>query len=88
MSVHSREQGADVTAGEIITNEVPSGDINSSNTIFTLLNTPVTGTVNVYLNGLLQRPGTGLDYTISGDTITFAKAPHTGSDLLVSYVKD
>lgn len=71
-----------------IANEVPSGTINSSNTDFTLANTPVVGTVMVYLNGLLQFPGTGGDYTISGTSITFAKAPHTNSELLVSYFTD
>jgi len=72
---------------EVVANEIPSGLIDGSNTIFTLANTPVTGTVQVFLNGLLQAPGSGLDYTISGDTITFAKAPKTNSDLYVSYIK-
>jgi hypothetical protein len=72
---------------EVICNEIPSGLINSLNTSYTIANTPVTGTVMVFLNGLLQAPGGGLDYTISGTTITFVKAPHTGSDLYVYYIK-
>ena len=72
---------------DVICNEVPSGLINSSNTVYTLANTPVAGTVEVYLNGLLQAPGTGLDYTISGGTITFTKAPRTNSLLYASYIK-
>jgi len=72
----------------LITNEVPSGTINSINTEFTLANDPITGTVEVYLNGLIQAPGTGKDYTISGKNISFTKAPRTNSEILVSYAKE
>lgn len=77
-----------VKESDVVVNEIPSGLINSSNVTFTIANTPVTGTVAVYLNGLLQAPGAGLDYTISGTTITFVKAPRTNSDLYVSYIID
>lgn len=72
----------------LIANEIPSGVVNSSNTAFVLTNTPVDGTVEVYLNGLLQTPGTGKDYTISGKDIDFIKAPRTNSEILVSYAKE
>lgn len=75
-----------IVESDVICNEIPSGLINSSNVTYTLANSPVAGTVEVYLNGLLQAPGSGLDYTISGQTITFSKAPHTNSDIYVSYV--
>lgn len=55
---------------DIVTNEeltVTEGSPTPSN----LANTPITGTVQVHLNGLLQRPGGSNDYTISGSTITF-----------------
>lgn len=83
---------ADVSAGyvkltDMISNEAPSGDINGVNTSYTLANTPASGTVEVILNGLQQEPGSGKDYTISGDTITFAVAPDTGDILLANYVK-
>lgn len=77
-----------VLEADVICNEIPTGLINSLNTSYTIANTPVAGTVEVYLNGLLQAPGVGLDYTISGTTITFAKAPRTNSDLYVSYIID
>lgn len=67
------------------TREVPSGLINGSNTVFTLANTPVVGSEEVFLNGILQNVGVGNDYTISGATITFTNAPATGSVLLVTY---
>jgi hypothetical protein len=87
MSAHSKEIPTTIETGDLIANEIPSGDINSSNTDFTLAHTPVTGTVWIALNGLVQSPGSGKDYTISGKDITFSKPPRTDSDLLVTYVR-
>ncbi len=67
-----------------VTREVPSGTINSSNTVFTLAFTPTVGSEEVFLNGILQNAG-GNDYSISGATITFTNAPLTGSVILVNY---
>src|SRR4029077_21225026 len=55
--------------------ETPTGSVNGSNVTFTLANTPIAGSEHVYLNGLLQEPGAGNDYTISGATITYLTAP-------------
>lgn len=66
-------------------NITPSGSINSSNTSFTLPDTPTTGTVTLYLNGLQQVVGT--DYTISGTTVTETIAPFTGDSLRAIYTK-
>jgi hypothetical protein len=74
-------------AGNFITRETPTGTINGSNTTFTLANTPVSGTEQVFLNGLLQEPGAGNDYTISAATITYLTAPATGDRLRVNYLK-
>ncbi len=76
-----------VKDADIVTREVPGGAINSSNTAFTLANTPVAGSEQVYLNGQLQQSGGGNDYTISGTAITYLAAPDTGSVLLVTYRK-
>lgn len=65
--------------------ETPSGNVNGSNTIFTLANTPATGSVKLYLNGVRINAGAGNDYTISGLTITMATAPATGDTLLADY---
>lgn len=70
-----------------VTNEVPSGTINGSNTAFTLANSPTAGTVSLYLNGVRLQPGAGNDYTISGATITMLYAPATGDQLLADYRK-
>lgn len=76
-----------VRASNYITREAPSGAVNGSNTTFTLANTPVSGSEQVFLNGILQEPGSGNDYTISGTTITYLTAPATGDRIRVTYLK-
>jgi hypothetical protein len=63
---------------------VPTGTVNGVNAVFTLPTTPGS-IVLVFRNGLLQKPGGGNDYTISGVTITFVVAPLTGDSLLAVY---
>jgi hypothetical protein len=80
--------GTDYLApSNVVTRETPGGTVNGSTTAFTLANTPIAGTEHVYLNGILQEPGAGNDYTISGVTITYLTAPLTGDKLRVSYMK-
>ena len=62
---------------------VPTGTVNGVNTVFTLPGTP--GLLLLFKNGLLQNPGVGNDYTITGGTITFTYAPATGSTLLAVF---
>jgi|26BtaG_2_1085354.scaffolds.fasta_scaffold01581_7 hypothetical protein len=81
--------GTDVTetissAGGAFQEETPSGTINGSNKTFTLSVTPISGSLEVYLNGAFQTAG-GEDYTLSESTITFVNAPPTGSVLRVRY---
>jgi hypothetical protein len=73
-----------ITDDVYVDKEVPTGSINSSNTVFTLSNTPDSGSEHVYLNGILQEDAGG-DYTLSGLTITFVVAPDTGDKLVVTY---
>ena len=75
----------DLESDAFVTREVPSGSVNGSNVTFTLANTPVAGSEQVYLNGLLQDPGAGNSYTIAGSTITFLSAPLTNDEIHVSY---
>lgn len=77
--------GNTVLVSEYVVNETPTGAVNGANTTFTLANTPETGTVQVYQNGLLQSPTD--DYTIVTDTITMNDAPATGDKIRVAYVK-
>jgi hypothetical protein len=66
--------------------EVPTGAINGSNVTFTLAFTPSpAASLILVLNGVIQHQGAGKDYTISGNTITFAVAPTTGDILLAWY---
>lgn len=78
---------AGLTNSNFVTRETPSGSINGSNTAFTLANTPVSGSEEVFLNGQLLEPGGGNDYTISGANITMATAPLTGEIIRVNYRK-
>jgi hypothetical protein len=66
--------------------ETPSGTVNGTNLTFTLSMTPSpTTSLAVYRNGL--RLSSGVDYSLSNATITFAAglAPQTSDILLCSY---
>lgn len=91
-TVNDKRAWLDVETGTLsnsnfVDKETPSGTINGSNVTFTLAFTPVSGSEHLYLNGVLQKPGAGNDYTISGATITYNNAPQTGDVLLASYRK-
>lgn len=76
-----------VKASNYVVRETPSGAVNGSNTSFTLAHTPVSGTEQVFLNGLLQEPGVGNDYTVNGASITMLFAPATNDKIRVTYLK-
>lgn len=62
--------------------ETPSGVINGSNQVFTLINAPnPSGSLALFLNGLKQQPGIGNDYVASGASLTMSHAP-SGFDVL------
>lgn len=70
----------------IVWDETPTGTVDGSNDTFTLAGTPdPVGSLNLYRNGLLMDPG--VDYTLSGGTITFLSGsiPDTGDVLLATY---
>lgn len=74
MNYESVQPGIGSGGGNFVDAEVPSGSINSSNVTFTLAHAPNPGaSLRLYLNGVLQKPGT--DYTLSGNTITYTVAP-------------
>lgn len=59
---------------------------NNSQTAFLLSPTPISNlSVQLYLDGTLLRQGSGLDYTISGATVTMTQAPATGQILWTTY---
>ena len=69
-------------------NLTPSGTINggggSGNVTFTLPSTPANNSLQLYLRGALLTQG--IEYTLTGTTITFATAPLTGSALWCTYM--
>jgi len=75
--------GGTGTSPNFSDNEVPSGTINGSNVTFTLLHTPLTGTLHLYYNGLRQTPTS--DYSIVGSVITLVSAPIPTDVLLADY---
>lgn len=81
----SASNGTGAATFSTITNETPSGSINGTNVTFTLANTPITGSLQLYKTGILQNPGGGNDYTITGNTITYNTAPASGQILLATY---
>lgn len=66
------------------TNEEPTGLVNGTNLIFTTSEPFISGSVEVFLNGMKQDLTT--HYTESGASqITFVTAPQTGDSVRISY---
>lgn len=76
---------AGLSNSNFVDQETPAGLINGSNTTYTLANTPVVGSVHLYINGLLGLVGT--DYNISGATITMLDVMVAGEWLRATYRK-
>jgi hypothetical protein len=68
----------------IISKEIPIGEVDGVNFVFILSNELMENSEHVYLNGLLQDEGE--DYKISGKIITFEEAPYQGSRIRCSYI--
>ena len=62
--------------------EVPTGVINGINTDFVVANTPISGTLQVFVNGLLA---TNYSFDVPTKTITFTTAPALGQTLRAEY---
>ena len=75
-SVVNTNAGLMAEKSKFIYNEVPTGTVNGSNTAFTLANTPASGTLQLYADGMRMKGG-GVDYTLSGANITMVIAPST-----------
>jgi len=76
--------GGGGSAGFRVIAETPAGALDGTNRDFTLAYTPVGG-VCLYVNGLRMKEG--VDYTLSGKTITFTAeaTPRPGDILLADY---
>lgn len=72
--------------GNIFEQEVPSGSVNGVNTSFALSATPHSAkSVVLSVDGLIMRQG--LDYSVSGSTISMTTAPVAGQQLYAIYLK-
>ena len=80
--IYSKDSGGGGVSNSIY-NETPSGAVNGVNKDFTLLNTPIVGSVRVFLNGVRQV--LGVHYTILSKVITFVEAPFVGDNVRVDY---
>lgn len=83
---YTEDQSAGLSSSNFVNDETPSGSINGSNTSFTLANTPTSGTLDLFMNGIRLKGGSN-DYAISGNTITMTTAPVTGDTLYANYRK-
>jgi len=61
----------------------PTGEKNGSNLLFSLVSTPISGSLFVFLNG--QYLTEGVDYSISGSDITMVNAPFAEDVLTCKY---
>lgn len=69
--------------------EVPTGDVDGINTVYTTSQNFINGSEFLFHNGLLMRKGALFDYTrTAADEITFTSAPLTGDFVLISYVNE
>jgi hypothetical protein len=84
---YTQDTSGTLAVTNFVIEETPSGSVNGSNTTFTLANTPTTGTLQVYLNGLRQKSGAGNDYTLSTNVISFTTAPIAGDVIIATYMK-
>lgn len=78
--------GGTVAAAAFVDGDTPAGTVDGSNVTFTLGDLPnPSASLTLYRNGLMQRQT--LDYTLSGNVITFAtgSVPQIGDVLLASY---
>lgn len=75
-----------VGTNSLITDEVPSGSVNSSNTTFTTARAYIAGSLEVFVNGVKQARTTHFtETTPSSGTFTMSDAPATGDNIIVCY---
>ena len=65
--------------------ETPSGILNSSNKVFTLVAAPDTKQLQFFWNGFLQFEGIGNDFVLNGNQITMTLSPSSGDSLIAYY---
>lgn len=74
-------------SNSIVSNNTPTGDIDGTNTVFTTGQPYIPGSLEVYVNGLLQV--SGIHYTETNPAtgeFTFDEAPLTGDNIVCNYM--
>lgn len=66
--------------------ETPAGTIDGVNRVFNVVHLPITGSLQLFRNGLLQAEG--LDFSLSDQTVTFTEvATPQPDDVLIAYYR-
>jgi len=65
--------------------ESPSGAADGANTLFTLTHIPHPNALFLFRNGIFQTSGSGKDYTILNNFISFSLAPNSGDNIQAIY---
>ncbi len=86
-NINARRGGGGAKGGGMgnVLVETPSGTIDGANTTFTITTPPKLNAQILTVNGQVQR--VGIDYTISGKTITMLWNIPTDSDIFIWYVR-
>lgn len=79
-------QGPPGDSAMLVENETPSGLVDGSNATFNSANDFVPASVEVFINGLKQKPIVHY-ITMGTQTIIFADSPQTGDQILINYQK-
>lgn len=76
-----------VGTNSTLTDETPSGSVNSSNTSFSAARAYIAGSLEVYLGGIKQRRGTDFtETTPTSGVFTMTTAPTTGQSIRINYL--
>lgn len=76
-----------LSQSNFVSQETLAGVVNGSNVTFTHANTPIVGSEQINIGGVILAVGAGNDYTISGSIVTMLVAPLTGEVIRSSYRK-
>lgn len=77
--------GGSIDVTNWVAQDLPNGIVDGVNTIFTLTFTPVSNSLILRKNGVTQIRG--MDYNLSGNSITMTAAPILTDNLHASYFK-
>ncbi len=90
LSLQQKQASASAgSPGTLVAGETPTGTINGTNKVFTLANAPFTGAITIFYVPPAGAPSQflnyGVDFTVSGNTVTMVTAPITDSSLFANY---